>query len=1446
MSTKKIQILGSFSDNISVDETLSQSGKAADAKATGDAIRQAQTSADELSVIVENLDSKYYTESEIDDKLDIMQSDIDAKYTKPETGISESDLSADIQKSLGLANTAIQEHQDISGKLDATAQAVDSAKLNGESAEYYLDYNNFTNTPTIPSTEGLATEAQIAELQSGIDTKVDKVEGKGLSTNDYTTSEKDKLETVEANANFYEHPTHTSHNLGLYKVTVDGFGHVSGVALAEKEDIVALGIPAQDTVYDDSELSNRIGDVENDINTTNQTLSGVSQELESYKATNNEAVATNASNIQANKTAIEAIQSDYLTSTDKTQLQDNITEVSNKATANASAIEVLNGEGEGSVKQSIDNAFNEFAANVTNDDVVNTYKELIDYAAAHGPEFTELVGKVDTINTHVGEVEADLSNYKTEVSEQFTEVDTTINNHVTNTNNPHGVTKEQIGLENVDNTSDLEKPISYAVDEALQGKADFEHEHEIGEINSLQDLLDGLQVDIDTKANVEHNHDDLYYDKDEILGLITVEDIDDICASTQSSDENIDFTTVASKYWVEQYYQLKGDYLTEVPDGYATEEFVENKIAEQGVGDVNNLQTTSKNLTDAVNEVLDAVDDVSAASAITLTTKGASESFANVYELKQGNNVIGNINILKDMVVESGEVVDIDGVKNIKLVLQNVENPLYIPVGSLVDMYVAQTGAAQVQIAIDSNTREISAYLVASSVTATELATNAVITEKIADKNVTKVKLSSEVQDTLDKADVAEKNAKDYADSLDDAMDTRMLSVEAKLTNIDNNNVVSKAHEHTNKDELDLIASGDKAKWDKTVTDLADEIVRAKAAEQANATAIADAVAEAKKKVASVSVGDNSVTVAGTVTAPTVAVKLSQDDDNIMELVEDGLKVVAPTAAEYTIEKTAGSSDYDAVYKLMKDGAQVGASINIPKNMVVKSGSVVDGNIVLVLNDDDNTEIIIPADSLIGQVTSGSTDGDMVVINISDDHKVTATITNGSITMTKLAPDVLVCFDGVHSHENADVLAGINADSVVAWNAAKTHADSDHASSDAEKNQNAFSNIKVDSTTIAADTTTDTLTLVGSNVIITPDATNNKVTIGITKDNVVSTLGYEPANKDTSVTMYKTVTGESIILNDSSESAVAGLRVFGKTIQNGTPTPDTPVELVSVGDGGKITVKIGVSESDENPQTLTVSTPNGLPGIPVTSGGNYTDENGQQWACDYVDFEKGVYVRNIQKVILDGTENYSVNGTNGYYTDVSRVGQDTNGVVYEGFDDCQRISCSHFEVQPKNVNVADRTHGMVIVYTTTTSSCRFYFVLDDTDMATYAAEQYALGNPVIVLYQRLVPIETALTAEELAAYAAMHTNYPNTTVFNDAGAGMEVKYSDNNGIQAAGTSFGLVRSGGDVSIDNGIITVTKDSEMSTTSTNAVQNKVVQAAITSAINSLREEFSNGSW
>lgn len=86
-----------------------------------------------------------------------------------------------------------------------------------------------------------------------------------------------------------------------------------------------------------------------------------------------------------------------------------------------------------------------------------------------------------------------------------------------------------------------------------------------------------------------------------------------------------------------------------------------------------------------------------------------------------------------------------------------------------------------------------------------------------------------------------------------------------------------------------------------------------------------------------------------------------------------------------------------------------------------------------------------------------------------------------------------------------------------------------------------------------------------------------------------------------------------------------------------SPSPDYPQEIQSAGDDGNLSV-IVKNPDNEQMQSVSFSTPNGLPGIPVTSGGNYTDENGQQWICDEVDFGRGVYVQRVDKGAFDATK----------------------------------------------------------------------------------------------------------------------------------------------------------------------------------------------------------------
>lgn len=194
-----------------------------------------------------------------------------------------------------------------------------------------------------------------------------------------------------------------------------------------------------------------------------------------------------------------------------------------------------------------------------------------------------------------------------------------------------------------------------------------------------------------------------------------------------------------------------------------------------------------------------------------------------------------------------------------------------------------------------------------------------------------------------------------------------------------------------------------------------------------------DAMTEAKAKVASVT-GSGTVDVGTDAKNPVLAVKLhtagADEAANMAVAKDDGIYVPTPAAAaEYSIVKDENSGEFAAVYHLTKAGVNTGASINIPKDMVVKSGEVVTdpegqpaGTYIKLVLQNVTDPLFINVGDLIEYVTSGSVDGDMVVIAVSDEHKVTATITDGTITLAKLHADVQAEIGKAHEHANKALL----------------------------------------------------------------------------------------------------------------------------------------------------------------------------------------------------------------------------------------------------------------------------------------------------------------------------------------------------------------------------------------------------------------------------------------
>lgn len=151
----------------------------------------------------------------------------------------------------------------------------------------------------------------------------------------------------------------------------------------------------------------------------------------------------------------------------------------------------------------------------------------------------------------------------------------------------------------------------------------------------------------------------------------------------------------------------------------------------------------------------------------------------------------------------------------------------------------------------------------------------------------------------------------------------------------------------------------------------------------ATAQAAAEAAqASADAKVASVGATTNGgITIAGTATAPTVGIKLDPATGNAATLGAAGLMVTIPevTVPVYDIVKDTDSGDYAAIYHLTKDGVNTGAAINIPKDLFVKSGEIVDNPvgqpagkyIKLTLQNQDEPIYINVAD-LVDAYTAGN------------------------------------------------------------------------------------------------------------------------------------------------------------------------------------------------------------------------------------------------------------------------------------------------------------------------------------------------------------------------------------------------------------------------------------------------------------------------------------------
>ena len=174
--------------------------------------------------------------------------------------------------------------------------------------------------------------------------------------------------------------------------------------------------------------------------------------------------------------------------------------------------------------------------------------------------------------------------------------------------------------------------------------------------------------------------------------------------------------------------------------------------------------------------------------------------------------------------------------------------------------------------------------------------------------------------------------------------------------------------------------------------------------------------------------------------------------------------------------------------------------------------------------------------------------------------------------------------------------------------------------------------------------------------------------------------------------------------------------------------------------------------------TATLAQPVTLSGIPVSSGGNYTDANGQQWVCDEMDFARGVYVQRVGKVDM-GTLGWTYSG--GIL--LARV---------SGMLENSRVLCPKYKGASSVYNLLNYP-PLILAFCSHWADCVNVNDTTYTDAATFKAAM----SGVMLYYELATPVETPISETDLTAYRTLHTNKPNTTVYTDSNAGLTVEYA---------------------------------------------------------------------
>lgn len=224
---------------------------------------------------------------------------------------------------------------------------------------------------------------------------------------------------------------------------------------------------------------------------------------------------------------------------------------------------------------------------------------------------------------------------------------------------------------------------------------------------------------------------------------------------------------------------------------------------------------------------------------------------------------------------------------------------------------------------------------------------------------------------------------------------------------------------------------------------------------------------------------------------------------------------------------------------------------------------------------------------------------------------------------------------------------------------------------------------------------------------------------------------YKIANDDTSNKVDEIGISKNGVIEGNYN--IVGMKIDGKSVQDGVPTPETPIEIVSLGDNGEIKI---ISINGDGSQETTSSVELGVPlrSLPNGTKDRIYKKNG----CWY-------HEQNVKQIILDGHEGYSMN-ENGvkkafviHVLDISSTPYDDNATGYVISDKLKTGNEKwYWSSDNTDTNYITAHHSQKLLYIV-------------TNIAENVGEfnDWLLKNPIKVLYQMENPVLTEITNESV-------------------------------------------------------------------------------------------------